>query len=253
MRIAIGIEYDGTAYNGWQRQLHGVGVQTVIENAVSKIANESIETICAGRTDSGVHAIAQVVHFDSKVKRTMRNWLFGINSNLPDDVNACWVKVVDQNFHARFSAISRSYRYLILNKSVRSSLHRNRAWWIHRSLNEFDMQRAADHLLGKHDFSAFRAAGCRASTPIREISNIRINRDGDWITIDVTANAFLQHMVRNIAGLLVTIGQSEANSALAKEVLESCDRKKGGVAAPAHGLTLMKIDYPDKFDLPITH
>ena len=253
MRIAIGIEYDGTAYNGWQRQLHGVGVQTVIENAVSKIANESIETICAGRTDSGVHAIAQVVHFDSKVKRTMRNWLFGINSNLPDDVNACWVKIVDQNFHARFSAISRSYRYLILNKSVRSSLHRNRAWWIHRSLNEFDMQRAADHLLGKHDFSAFRAAGCRASTPIREISNIRINRDGDWITIDVTANAFLQHMVRNIAGLLVTIGQSEANSALAKEVLESCDRKKGGVAAPAHGLTLMKIDYPDKFDLPITH
>jgi tRNA pseudouridine38-40 synthase len=251
MRIAIGIEYDGTAYNGWQRQSHGVGVQTVIENALSKIANESIETICAGRTDSGVHAIAQVVHFDSKVKRTMRNWLFGINSNLPDDVNACWVKIVDQNFHARFSAISRSYRYLILNKSVRSSLHRNRAWWIHRPLNEFDMQRAADHLLGEHDFSAFRAAGCRASTSIREISNIRINRDGDWIAIDVTANAFLQHMVRNIAGLLATIGQGEANSALAKEVLESCDRKKGGVAAPAHGLTLMKIDYPDKFDLPI--
>ena len=251
MRIAIGIEYDGTAYNGWQRQSHGVGVQTVIENALSKIANESIETICAGRTDSGVHAIAQVVHFDSKVKRTMRNWLFGINSNLPDDVNACWAKIVDQNFHARFSAISRSYRYLILNKSVRSSLHRNRAWWIHRPLNEFDMQRAADHLLGKHDFSAFRAAGCRASTPIREISNIRINRDGDWIAIDVTANAFLQHMVRNIAGLLATIGQGEANSALVREVLESCDRKKGGVAAPAHGLTLMKIDYPDKFDLPI--
>ena len=251
MRIAIGIEYDGTAYNGWQRQSHGVGVQTVIENALSKIANESIETICAGRTDSGVHAIAQVVHFDSKVKRTMRNWLFGINSNLPDDVNACWAKIVDQNFHARFSAISRSYRYLILNKSVRSSLHRNRAWWIHRPLNEFDMQRAADHLLGEHDFSAFRAAGCRASTPIREISNIRINRDGDWIAIDVTANAFLQHMVRNIAGLLATIGQGEANSALVREVLESCDRKKGGVAAPAHGLTLMKIDYPDKFDLPI--
>ena len=251
MRIAIGIEYDGTAYNGWQRQSHGVGVQTVIENALSKIANESIETICAGRTDSGVHAIAQVVHFDSKVKRTMRNWLFGINSNLPDDVNACWAKIVDQNFHARFSAISRSYRYLILNKSVRSSLHRNRAWWIHRPLNEFDMQRAADHLLGKHDFSAFRAAGCRASTPIREISNIRINRDGDWIAIDVTANAFLQHMVRSIAGLLATIGQGEANSALVREVLESCDRKKGGVAAPAHGLTLMKIDYPDKFDLPI--
>lgn len=251
MRIAIGIEYDGTAYNGWQRQWHGVGVQTVVENALSKVANESIETICAGRTDSGVHAIAQVVHFDSKVKRTMRNWLFGINSNLPDDINACWAKIVDQNFHARFSAISRSYRYLILNKPVRSSLYRNRAWWIHRPLNEFDMQRAADNLLGKHDFSAFRAAGCRASTPIREISNIRINRDDDWITIDVTANAFLQHMVRNIAGLLATIGQGEANSAWAKEVLESRDRTKGGVAAPAHGLTLIKIDYPDKFDFPI--
>jgi tRNA pseudouridine38-40 synthase len=251
MRIAIGIEYDGTAYNGWQRQQHGIGIQTVVENALSKVANESIATICAGRTDSGVHAIAQVVHFDSKVKRTMRNWLFGINSNLPDDVNACWAKIVDQNFHARFSAISRSYRYLMLNKPVRSSLYRNRAWWIHRPLNECDMQRAADNLLGKHDFSAFRAAGCRASTPIREISNIRINRDDDWVTIDVTANAFLQHMVRNIAGLLATIGQGEANFAWAKEVLESRDRTKGGIAAPAHGLTLIKIDYPDKFDFPI--
>ena len=251
MRIALGIEYDGTAYNGWQRQRHGVGIQTAVEDALSKVADERVETTCAGRTDAGVHALAQVVHFDSKAERSTRGWVFGVNSNLPDDVNACWAKVVNETFHARFSATSRSYRYLILNRFVRSSLYRNRAWCIHQPLNEADMQQAAECLLGEHDFSAFRAAGCRASTPVREITGIRIIRDGDWISIDVTANAFLQHMVRNIAGLLATVGQGEERPAWAKNVLESRDRSKGGIAAPAHGLTLIKVDYPSSFDLPI--
>lgn len=251
MRIALGIEYDGTAYNGWQRQRHGIGIQTTVEDALSTVADEPIEATCAGRTDAGVHAVAQVIHFDSNAKRTTRGWVLGINSNLPDDVNACWAKVVGEDFHARFSAESRSYRYLILNRLVRSSLYRNRAWWVHPPLDEIAMQRAADSLLGKHDFSAFRAAGCQASTPVREITGIRISRDEDWITIDMTANAFLQHMVRNIAGLLVTIGQGDEGPAWAREVLESRDRTKGGVAAPACGLTLVKVGYPKHFDLPI--
>ena len=251
MRIALGIEYDGTAYNGWQRQRHGVGVQSVVEDALSIVANEPTETTCAGRTDAGVHAVAQVVHFDSNAARTDRGWVLGLNSNLPDDVNARWAKVVDDDFHARFSATSRSYRYLILNRLVRSSLHRRRAWWIHQPLNEADMQQAADSLLGEHDFSAFRAAGCRAATAVREISKIRILRDGDWITIDVTANAFLQHMVRNITGLLVMIGHGEQPPEWAKAVLDSRDRTKGGIAAPANGLTLIQVDYPERFDLPI--
>jgi tRNA pseudouridine38-40 synthase len=251
MRIALGIEYDGTAYNGWQRQRRGVGIQTVVEDALSKVADEPIETICAGRTDAGVHAVAQVVHFDSKAERKTRGWVLGVNSNLPDDVNACWAKVVNEDFHARFSATSRSYRYLILNRLVRSSLYRNRAWCIYQPLNEADMQQAAGSLLGEHDFSAFRAAGCRASTPVREITGIRITRDGAWISIDVTANAFLQHMVRNIAGLLATIGQGDEGPGWAKNVLESCDRTKGGIAAPAHGLTLTNVVYPGRYDLPI--
>lgn len=198
-----------------------------------------------------MHAIAQVIHFDSKARRAMRGWVLGANSKLPDDVNALWAKVVDDRFHARFSAISRTYRYLVLNRLVRSSLYRHRAWWIHQPLDEREMQIAADSLLGEHDFSAFRAAGCRASTPVRKISEIRVRRDGDWISLEVTANAFLQHMVRNIAGLLVAIGRGDESPAWARQVLDGQDRTKGGVAAPAHGLTLTGVAYPEQYDLPI--
>lgn len=250
MRIALGMEYDGTAYSGWQRQRHGVGIQGIVEDALSIVANESIETSCAGRTDAGVHASAQVIHFDSNADRTTRGWLLGVNSNLPDDVNAQWAKFVDGEFHARFSATSRTYRYTILNRLVRSSLYRNRAWWVHRPLDEEAMQCAADSLLGEHDFSAFRAAGCQAANPVRTISELLVKRDRDWITIKVTANAFLQHMVRNIVGLLVTIGYGDADISWATEVLDSRDRSSGGIAAPAHGLTLIRVDYPDNFALP---
>ena len=221
-----------------------------MEDALSQVANESIETICAGRTDAGVHAMAQVVHFDTSAERSDRGWIFGANSNLPDDVNARWAKPVDQEFHARFSAASRSYQYLILNRMIRSALNRNRAWWVNQPVDAKKMQQAADQLLGKHDFSAFRAAGCQASTPVREIHELNVTRNEDWISIDVTANAFLQHMVRNIAGLLVAIGKGDEETAWAREVLDSRDRTKGGMAAPAHGLTLTSVDYPERHDLP---
>jgi tRNA pseudouridine38-40 synthase len=252
MRIALGIEYDGTAYIGWQRQKHGVGVQTPIETALARVADETVEAHCAGRTDTGVHASAQVVHFDSSARRSRRNWLLGINSNLPADICALWVAFVEPDFHARYSATSRTYRYRILNRVTRSALDRNRAWWVHRPLNESAMRSAASYLVGEHDFSAFRAAGCQASTPRRDLRVIDIERQGEWLTVTITANAFLQRMVRNIVGVLVMIGTGEQAPEWAGEVLESRDRTKGGVAAPAHGLTLIDVTYPDRFALP-TH
>ena len=250
MRIAIGIEYDGTAYNGWQRQRTGSGVQELIEKALSGVADETIKVTCAGRTDSGVHATGQVAHFDSQNKRSDRGWLLGANSSLPDDVAVTWARHVDEGFHARFSATSRSYRYLILNRPVRSALDRNRAWWVQLPLDVSLMNAAAQALVGKHDFSAFRAAACQASTPNREIMSIAIERDGDWLTVDLTANAFLQRMVRNITGTLVTVGLGEKPPQWLAEVLESKDRKRGGVAAPPHGLTLVRAQYPEEFELP---
>ena len=209
MRMALGIEYDGTAYNGWQRQRTGVGVQQRVEAALTRVADENIEVICAGRTDTGVHASGQVVHFDTASERTPRGWLLGANSNLPDDVNVTWAVPVDDEFHARFSATSRTYRYFILNRLERSALHRDRAWWVYEKLDAARMHRAAQALVGQHDFSAFRAAGCQAPTATREITAIEVRQKDDWIGLEVTANAFLQHMVRNVTGTLVTIGRGD--------------------------------------------
>jgi len=250
MRIALGIEYDGTAYNGWQRQRTGIGVQSKVEKALAVVANEVIEVTCAGRTDAGVHATGQVVHFESTAERSMYGWLLGINSNLPDDVNVTWAKVVDEEFHARFSATARSYRYRILNQLARSSLYRHRAWWVHQPLDHKSMQSAAQMLLGEHDFSAFRAAGCQASSATRTILTLTIKREKNWIDIDISANAFLQHMVRNIAGTLVAVGLGEQPPEWLRRVLQSRDRKQGGIAAPAHGLTLVGVRYPESFALP---
>lgn len=250
MRLALGIEYDGTAYNGWQRQKSGIGIQMLVEEAVSAVADENVEVVSAGRTDTGVHASGQVAHFDTGAERTLRGWLLGINAALPEDINVNWVTLVDEEFHARFSATSRSYRYLILNRPVRSALSRNRAWWVFEPLDEQAMLEAARCLVGEHDFSAFRAAGCQAATPTREIYRLQIIRDGSWLAITVTANAFLQHMVRNITGVLVAIGKGEEEPAWAKSVLESRNRSEGGVAAPAHGLTLVAVEYPARFNLP---
>jgi tRNA pseudouridine38-40 synthase len=250
MRIALGIEYDGTAYNGWQRQKTGRGVQELVERALSQVAAQSIEVVCSGRTDTGVHATGQVVHFDTESERAMRSWILGTNSNLPNDINVCWSKSVGEEFNARYSATARTYRYLILNRPIRSALFRHRAWWIHEELDECAMQSGANFMLGKHDFSAFRAAGCQASTPTRNIMAMNVSRIGEWLSITVRANAFLQHMVRNIAGALLATGRGERPPEWIKDVLDSRDRTVGGIAAPAHGLTLVRIDYPQSFDIP---
>ena len=250
MRIALGIEYDGTAYNGWQRQKTGLGVQQRLEEALAIVADHPVEVTCAGRTDTGVHATGQVVHFDTNSTRDDRGWLLGANSNLPDDISVTWAQQVRDDFHARFSAIGRNYRYRILNRLERSAIHRHWAWWIYQELDSELMHTAAQQLLGEHDFSAFRAAGCRANTADRNISHIAVTRDGDWITLTVSANAFLQHMVRNITGTLVAIGLGEQSVDWLAEVLASGDRKQGGIAAPPHGLTLVSVDYPDDFGLP---
>ena len=250
MRIAIGIEYDGTAYNGWQRQKTGTGVQELVEKALSRVANEPIEIVCAGRTDAGVHATGQVIHFDTVAERSDRGWLLGANSLLPDDVCTTFVQRVDDEFHARFSALSRSYRYRILNRLVRSAINRNRAWWVYEALDDVAMQQAAEHLLGQHDFSAFRAAGCQASSPTRTIRSVNITRDGDWLALEITANAFLQHMVRNIMGTLVSVGCGDRPPEWIGEVLQSRDRKRGGIAAPALGLTLVGVEYPEPWLFP---
>jgi len=250
MRVALGIEYDGTSYNGWQRQKTGLGVQQRVEEALGVVANHPVEVICAGRTDTGVHATDQVVHFDTASQRSERGWLLGANSNLPDDINVSWVASVNDGFHARFSATSRSYRYLILNRLHRSALQRHRAWWVYEPLDAERMHEAAQRLLGEHDFSAFRAAGCQANTAVRTLTHISVGRSGDWITLDVTANAFLQHMVRNITGTIATVGLGEERVEWMSQVLESRDRKAGGIAAPAHGLTLVGVDYPEAFGVP---
>jgi tRNA pseudouridine38-40 synthase len=250
MRVALGIEYDGTAYVGWQRQKSGTGIQALVEAAIASVADEAVETICAGRTDAGVHASGQVVHFDTNATRSDRGWLLGINSQLPADINATWAQTVNNDFHARFSATSRSYRYLILNRQARSGLHSRRAWWVCDALDEESMQQAANTLLGNHDFSAFRAAGCQAKTAIREVQDLRVVRCAHWLVLSITANAFLQHMVRNITGTLAAIGAGERPVSWAGEVLQSRDRKEAGVAAPPHGLTLVGVAYPRQCNIP---
>ena len=250
MRIAIGLEYDGTAYNGWQRQRVGDGVQAHVEEALQSVADETIEVTCAGRTDTGVHASGQVAHFDTASDRDARGWLLGTNSKLPDDINLTWVQAVTDDFHARYAATSRSYHYLILNRLQRSALHRNRAWWVYPELDADRMHEAAQCLVGEHDFSAFRAAGCQASTPMRNISAISVRRDAAWVHLEVSANAFLMHMVRNITGTLVTVGSGDEAVDWTRQVLESRDRKRAGVAAPPHGLTLTDVEYPEEFQLP---
>ncbi|MEJ2297589.1 MAG: tRNA pseudouridine(38-40) synthase TruA [Woeseiaceae bacterium] len=250
MRIALGIEYDGTSYNGWQRQKNGIGVQQRLEEALARVANESVDVVCAGRTDTGVHAAGQVVHFDTTAERSQRGWLLGVNTNLPPDISVSWARPVEDTFHARFSATGRRYRYVILNRLQRSALHRHRAWWVHQPLDAALMHQAAQLLLGEHDFSAFRAAGCQARSAVRELTAIRVTRRDEWIHIDVAANAFLMHMVRNIKWTLAAIGEGEQPVTWIRYVLAGGDRTAGGVTAPPHGLTLVAADYPPEFGIP---
>jgi tRNA pseudouridine38-40 synthase len=250
VRIALGVEYEGTAYAGWQAQASLPTLQRITERALASVAAEAVTLTCAGRTDAGVHALGQVAHFDTHAQRSIRAWVLGANSALPPDVSLSWALPVPAHFHARYSAEARTYRYVILNRLARRALWASRAAWIHRPLDHERMGEAARSLLGEHDFSAFRSSECQAKSPIRRLERISVERHGDRVVIEATANAFLHHMMRNIAGLLVTIGKAERDVTWAGEVLEGRDRSKGAPTAPAAGLYLLAVRYPRAFGLP---
>ena len=251
MRFAVGVEYDGTGYAGWQTQQSAPSIQQVVEAALSRVAAEPIAVICAGRTDAGVHARWQVAHFDTSATRPLRGWLMGSNSALPSDVSIPWVRPVPMHFHARYSAQARTYRYVILNRATRSAFAVKRAAWIHRPLDQVRMAEAATVLVGSHDFSAFRSAECQANSPIRRVEKLTVLRQGDWVLIEATANAYLHHMMRNIAGLLLAIGRGDAPPSWARDVLEGRDRKRNAATAPAEGLYFWGVRYPAVFGLPV--
>lgn len=250
MRYALALEYDGSGYCGWQRQINSPSVQAQVERSLAEVANHEVAVICAGRTDTGVHARGQVVHFDTSSVRTDRQWMLGINSHLPDDIRAVWIKSVDEDFHARFGAYSRSYQYRIMNRWVRPAIAVKYYGWCRQPLEEQRMHDAAQCLLGRHDFSAFQSAGCSAQHAIREISNITVRRDGDIISVDISANAFLYHMVRNITGTLIAVGLGEKSADWLKQVFQGGDRKLAGVMAESNGLCFMSVRYDPKYNLP---
>lgn len=251
MRIAAGIEYDGRPFCGWQYQDHAPSVQAEVEQAFSKVANHDVRVICAGRTDTGVHGIGQVIHFDTDAERSEYSWLRGANTNLPSSVSVQWVKQVKEDFHARFSAQRRAYRYVICNRPERSAVFSGLVTWNHVPLELKRMQQAASYLVGEHDFSSFRAAACQAKSPLRTIYKLELKQQDEFIVMDIEANAFLHHMVRNIAGVLMTIGSGEMEIDWANEVLEHRDRKLGGVTASPAGLYLTRVEYPDEFEIPV--
>ncbi len=251
MRLAAGIEYEGTAYAGWQAQDHALAVQNVVERALSRIADHPVCTVCAGRTDAGVHALGQVIHFDVECERALDAWLLGGNSHLPADVSLRWVQAMPQDFHARYSARSRRYRYLIHNSRSRSGLYAHRAAWCTQPLNVQRMHAAAQLLLGEHDFSAYRAAECQSRSPNRRVLEIAVTRQDEWVAIEVEANAFLHHMVRNIAGVLMAIGRGQQPVDWTRQVLEGRDRRLGGVTAAPQGLYFLQARYDAAFGLPL--
>ncbi len=250
MRVAAVVEYDGSKFSGWQRQDDVLSVQQVVEESLSRVADEDIRVITAGRTDAGVHASAQVIHFDTTAERTPHAWVRGTNTCLPGSVAVRWAGVVADDFHARFSATGREYRYVILNRPVRPTYLLHRVTHEYRPLEVARMQAAARFLVGTHDFSSFRAMQCQARSPVRELHQLEIERHGEFVFLRVSANAFLHHMVRNLAGVLMTIGAGEREPGWAKDVLEARDRTVGGITAPPHGLYLSAIEYPIAFGIP---
>ena len=250
MRIALGVEYDGSAYYGWQSQPDGRTVQDVLQLALSQIAGEVITVVAAGRTDTGVHALEQVIHFDTQAVRPLTAWVRGTNALLPTGVAVLWSHAVDDEFHARFSAQARSYRYNLFCRPVRSALQYGKVGWFHQDLNVEAMREAAQYLLGEHDFSAFRASECQAKSPVKTLTHLTIQQQGGLISLDLTANAFLHHMVRNIVGCLVYVGNGKHEAQWLKQILDGCDRSKAAPTFAPDGLYLRHISYDSKWKLP---
>lgn len=252
MRIALGIEYCGMGFCGWQSQPSGCGIQDAFAAAVKSIGGEPISVTAAGRTDTGVHAAFQVVHIDTHTQRPLTAWVRGVNSHLPSGIAVLWAREVDAEFHARFSAIERGYRYVLLNDPVRPGLNHGRVGWHHRPLDEKAMREAATYLLGEHDFSAFRAAACQAKSPIKTLHRASIERQGAVLMCDFHANAFLHHMIRNLMGGLVQVGTGKVPPEWMRTVLEGRDRRLAAPTFDAAGLYLSYIRYPSHFGLPET-
>lgn len=252
MRVALGLSYDGSGWQGWQTQPHGETVQDRLEAALNRFVGQPVDTVCAGRTDAGVHAALQVVHIDTSVSRSAQSWVRGVNAHLPPSIAVRWSREVDETFHARFSATARTYVYALYNDPVRSPLKEGRAGWFHLPLDVAAMQAGARHLLGEHDFSAFRAAECQAASPVRTLRRLEIQRRGRMVYFVLEANAFLHHMVRNIVGSLVTVGKGKEASDWIASVLASRDRARAAATFSPSGLYLAAVEYPRHFDLPLT-
>ena len=250
MRWALGIEYEGTAFLGWQHQLHGPSVQDAVERALGKVADHPVAVTCAGRTDTGVHARCQVVHFDSDARREPRGFVLGANSLLPDSVAVRWAQPVAAEFHARYSASARRYRYTLLNRPVRPALGARTVSWERLPLDEGRMASAAEQLLGEHDFTSFRTVACQSRSPVRRMAAIRIWREQERVHLEFRANAFLHHMVRNLVGSLVLVGRGEQPEHWIGEVLARRDRSMAGPTAPPEGLVFLGPLYPGTFGLP---
>ena len=245
MRYAMGVEYDGANYSGFQSQSDSklITIQQKLEHAISIIANHPVEIVTAGRTDAGVHATGQVIHFDTDAVRDDFAWLIGTSTNLPKDISVKWIKKVPDDFHARFSAKSRKYQYLIFNSRIRSAIWHQKASLVYAPLDEKKMHEAAQYFVGQHDFTSFRSSQCEAKTAIRNIKYITITRLNAFVLIEIEANAFLHHMVRNLAGVLLEIGEGKKEIQWAQEVLDKKDRKYAGITAPAEGLYLVGVGY----------
>lgn len=249
-RVALGIEYDGSAFRGWQQQAQARSVQGELQRALERVATHRVELTAAGRTDAGVHAALQVAHFDANVERPLRAWVMGANAAGPADLSVLWARPVPDTFHARHDALSRTYRYEIVNRPVRAALERERACWVRRPLDAAAMHAAAQCLLGERDFSAFRSSECQSPTPMRRVLAIAVAAAGGRVRVEVTANAFLHHMVRNIVGSLLPVGLGLKPAAWLAEVLASRDRRLAGPTAPPQGLYLVGVEYPAPLQLP---
>ena len=243
-RVALGISYDGRPWQGWQKQPNGQTVQDALERALAAFATVPVQTTCAGRTDTAVHALGQVVHFDCEVNRSEESWVRGVNAHLPESISVQWAQYVDDTFHARFSATARAYTYVLLNSRVRQPLWAGRAGWVFQSLDLSAMTQAAQALLGEHDFSSFRSSQCQAKSPVRTITELSVRQQGCLIFVSLRGNAFLHHMVRNIIGALVQIGQGRESIEYMADLLALKDRTKGAPTFSPDGLYLTEVLYP---------